>query len=88
MYLLSDRKPKRKTKREKITMGNVNINSSFETVNRTPSATKIRIENICVLFTLVFKILEIGFSTGNKNNKRMRNNIKVKAMLNLFSANI
>ncbi len=43
---------------------------------------------MCVLFTLVFKILEIGFSTGNKNNKRMRNNIKVKAMLNLFSANI
>ena len=49
-------------------------------------ARKTKTENMCVLFTFVFNIFEIGFSNGNRNNNKRRNKIKVKPILNLFSA--
>jgi len=69
-----------------MTIGRVKMNSSFDTSKRIPNAIMIKTENMWILFTFVFSNFEIGFSNGNRNNNRRRNKIKVKPILNLFSA--
>ncbi|HPD73691.1 MAG TPA: hypothetical protein PLX95_00145 [bacterium] len=84
MYLLSDIKPRRKTKIEKTTIGRVRMNSSLETENSITNAIISRTENIYVFLTLVFNNLDRKLSNGNKNDINKRIKTKLNKILNLL----
>lgn len=84
MYLLSDRNPKRKTKREKTTIGKVNIKSILETLKSIPNPTIIKAEKMYVLLTWVFNNFDKKRSNGNKNDINKRIKTKLNKILNLL----
>ena len=84
MYFLSDKNPVRKTKSEKMTIGRVKMNSSFDTSKRIPNAIRIKAEKMCVFLTLVFSNFDKKRSDGNKNDINNKTKTKLNKILSLL----
>ena len=80
MYLLSDKKPNRKTQSENITTGSVKRRSNFDTLSRIPRVTIRRIKKMCHFLICVFSILEMVFSKGKINEISMVKSTKLIIM--------
>jgi len=68
-------------------MGKLNTADNFADANIIISPKIIRAKNTWDFLTSVFKIFFKVFSKGNRERSRVRKKIKIKRILNLYSAN-